>query len=166
MTLKLLWSLKSAYLLQNSYLLYVANLLDFIAFNCSNLTNPMVVITRLQLRTNGVRTTQLGFLAKLILWSLNNEMFNAWYWLINPWKYLILIFANVKSLICVCGSATLLRSAICNKTKWIWIYDREKRPYKSPNRYVAIKGLYKTIKRPYNTIKDHSFKTMQGHTIP
>ena len=35
-------------------------------------------------------------------------------------------------------------------------------------RYVAIKGLYKTIKRPYNTIKDHTrqCKAIQYHKRP
>ena len=38
----------------------------------------------------------------------------------------------------------------------------------SPNRYVATKGPCKTIKQPYNTIKDHTrqCKDMKYHKRP
>ena len=51
-----------------------------------------------------------------------------------------------------------------NKTKWIWIYDREKRRYKSNKilRYKTINGyiIWRHLrwKRPY--------KAMQGHIKP
>ena len=61
-----------------------------------------------------------------------------------------------------------------NKTKWIWIYDREKKRFKSnqinilpwktiKRPYKTIKRPYKTIKRPYKTIK-RPYSTMKCHT--
>ena len=52
-----------------------------------------------------------------------------------------------------------------NKTKWIWIYDRERR------RYSAIedhKMPFKTIKRPCKSIQDHtrSHKEMLNRMRP
>ena len=49
-----------------------------------------------------------------------------------------------------------------NKTKWIWIYDREKRQYSAIEDH---KMLFKAVKMPYEDIKGQTrpYKAIQVH---